>query len=227
MKTVSLREVEAMSSDEDGDIEEEDAELNEEAMALRQAIADGAFNHLLSKGKGKPVPSRGTAEEAEVNESDDEKDKDDSANDRNHRGSGKGMEQKQTSDAASSGSPGSATRPASGRALLAVTDENVRRLDSLPWAETFVVSSDSPVRFDKTASSSSSTGQEASLGVHDDLNRELVFYNMAMSATIEARKRCKAAGVPFSRPIDFFAEMVKTDGTWCVSSIEKQRMVAV
>ncbi|KAF1815800.1 Ebp2-domain-containing protein [Eremomyces bilateralis CBS 781.70] len=45
----------------------------------------------------------------------------------------------------------------------------------------------------------------------DDLNRELQFYNQAQSAAELARQKLKKEGVPFSRPNDFFAEMVKSD----------------
>ncbi|PMD18575.1 Ebp2-domain-containing protein [Hyaloscypha hepaticicola] len=47
--------------------------------------------------------------------------------------------------------------------------------------------------------------------VSDDLNRELAFYAQSLSAVQEARKLLKAEGVPFTRPTDYFAEMVKAD----------------
>lgn len=47
--------------------------------------------------------------------------------------------------------------------------------------------------------------------VSDDLTRELAFYAQSLSAVNEARKALKAEGVPFSRPTDYFAEMVKAD----------------
>ncbi|CAL3969312.1 hypothetical protein PZA11_006112 [Diplocarpon coronariae] len=47
--------------------------------------------------------------------------------------------------------------------------------------------------------------------VSDDLNRELAFYAQSLSAAQEARKKLKAEGVPFTRPTDYFAEMVKAD----------------
>ena len=47
--------------------------------------------------------------------------------------------------------------------------------------------------------------------VSDDLNRELAFYAQSLSAVQEARKQLKAEGVPFTRPTDYFAEMVKAD----------------
>ncbi|KAF4634857.1 hypothetical protein G7Y89_g3235 [Cudoniella acicularis] len=47
--------------------------------------------------------------------------------------------------------------------------------------------------------------------VSDDLNRELAFYAQSLSAAQEARKLLKAEGIPFTRPTDYFAEMVKAD----------------
>src|SRR5436190_2026012 len=47
--------------------------------------------------------------------------------------------------------------------------------------------------------------------INDDLNRELAFYKQSLSAVQEARRLLKAEDVPFSRPTDYFAEMVKSD----------------
>ncbi|KMU89098.1 rRNA processing protein Ebp2 [Coccidioides immitis H538.4] len=46
---------------------------------------------------------------------------------------------------------------------------------------------------------------------NDDLNRELAFYKVCVSAATNARSLLKKEGVPFSRPTDYFAEMVKSD----------------
>ncbi|KAH9904777.1 Ebp2-domain-containing protein [Xylariomycetidae sp. FL2044] len=48
--------------------------------------------------------------------------------------------------------------------------------------------------------------------VQDDLKRETAFYAQCLDAAKRARALLKAAGVPFSRPTDYFAEMVKDDG---------------
>ncbi|RMD39875.1 hypothetical protein DV735_g5260, partial [Chaetothyriales sp. CBS 134920] len=45
----------------------------------------------------------------------------------------------------------------------------------------------------------------------DDLKREAEFYNIARHATLDARAKLKAEGVPFTRPSDYFAEMVKAE----------------
>lgn len=47
--------------------------------------------------------------------------------------------------------------------------------------------------------------------IEDDLNRELAFYQQSLTAAQEARSLLKKEGVPFSRPTDYFAEMVKSD----------------
>jgi rRNA-processing protein EBP2 len=46
---------------------------------------------------------------------------------------------------------------------------------------------------------------------NDDLTRELEFYRIARDAAVEARALLKKEKVPFSRPADYFAEMVKSD----------------
>ena len=46
---------------------------------------------------------------------------------------------------------------------------------------------------------------------NDDLARELAFYKVCQEAAVTARGLLKKEGVPFTRPGDYFAEMVKTD----------------
>ncbi|CAO1633977.1 unnamed protein product [Jaminaea pallidilutea] len=45
----------------------------------------------------------------------------------------------------------------------------------------------------------------------DDLKRELVFYRQALAGAISGRRLVHQANVPFTRPDDFYAEMVKSD----------------
>ncbi|KAF2156666.1 Ebp2-domain-containing protein [Myriangium duriaei CBS 260.36] len=47
--------------------------------------------------------------------------------------------------------------------------------------------------------------------IDDDLSRELAFYKQSLDAVTQARALLKSEGVPFSRPVDYFAEMVKSD----------------
>ncbi|TKY90368.1 hypothetical protein EX895_000366 [Sporisorium graminicola] len=47
--------------------------------------------------------------------------------------------------------------------------------------------------------------------VENDLERELAFYKQALYAAVEGKKLVQASGTAFTRPSDYFAEMVKTD----------------
>lgn len=47
--------------------------------------------------------------------------------------------------------------------------------------------------------------------VNDDLTRELAFYKQCLDAANEGRALLHKEGVSFSRPNDYFAEMVKSD----------------
>ena len=46
---------------------------------------------------------------------------------------------------------------------------------------------------------------------NDDLTRELEFYRICRTAATDARTLLKKENVPFTRPSDYFAEMVKSD----------------
>jgi rRNA-processing protein EBP2 len=62
-----------------------------------------------------------------------------------------------------------------------------------------------------TLQSVTSTADTVIQDVNDDLNRELAFYAQSLAAVKEAKKQLKAEGIPFSRPSDYFAEMVKSE----------------
>ena len=47
--------------------------------------------------------------------------------------------------------------------------------------------------------------------INDDLTRELEFYRIARTAALSARSILKAESIPFTRPADYFAEMVKSN----------------
>lgn len=58
---------------------------------------------------------------------------------------------------------------------------------------------------------SSSASSRQVPNVEDDLARELAFYNQALAAAQAAIGRFESAGVPWLRPPDYYAEMVKSD----------------
>jgi rRNA-processing protein EBP2 len=71
--------------------------------------------------------------------------------------------------------------------------------------------------------------QEQEVDVNDDLARELAFYTQALEGTRQAFEKLQSMGLPFLRPADYYAEMVKTDSHMeKVKSrllAEKQKMV--
>jgi rRNA-processing protein EBP2 len=93
------------------------------------------------------------------------------------------------------------------KALRIVSDTLRSQKNGWSWAETYDVVVKSPLPFGKVAGPDGIV-----VSVHDDLKREVAFYDIALEAAIEAKKKCAEANIPFSRPDDFFAEMVKTDG---------------
>ncbi|KAL2075276.1 hypothetical protein VTL71DRAFT_219 [Oculimacula yallundae] len=81
-------------------------------------------------------------------------------------------------------------------ALTAALKRIALPISKLPFSEHQSVTTSAPVEI---------------ADVSDDLNRELAFYAQSLSAVQEARKQLKAEGIPFTRPTDYFAEMVKAD----------------
>jgi len=67
---------------------------------------------------------------------------------------------------------------------------------TLPFSETLLVTTPEPIVIPD---------------IHDDLTRELTFYKQALSAVDEGRAKILAEGARFSRPVDYFAEMLKDD----------------
>ncbi|KAG0698306.1 eukaryotic rRNA processing protein EBP2-domain-containing protein [Suillus ampliporus] len=73
--------------------------------------------------------------------------------------------------------------------------ETIQLDPSLPWTDTLVIS----------------YPQEIEVDVDDDLNRELAFYKQGLHAANTARTLAASHSLPFTRPSDYFAEMVKSD----------------
>ncbi|TFK42423.1 eukaryotic rRNA processing protein EBP2-domain-containing protein [Crucibulum laeve] len=73
--------------------------------------------------------------------------------------------------------------------------ETIQLDPSLPWTETLVLSYPETIN----------------VSVDDDLNRELAFYKQALHGANAARTLAAKHKFPFTRPADYFAEMVKSD----------------
>jgi rRNA-processing protein EBP2 len=87
------------------------------------------------------------------------------------------------------------------KALKIKTNALSRQKNTLAWIETLEMVSGEAIN-DRLPTVAD---------VHDDLKREVAFYDFALAAVNEARQKFKNEKVPFSRPDDFYAEMVKTD----------------
>lgn len=74
-----------------------------------------------------------------------------------------------------------------------------------------VAKSKMPFHFHNSLISTLPPSSESIPDPNDDLTRELEFYRIAKEATITARSLLKKEKIPFSRPTDYFAEMVKSD----------------
>ena len=86
------------------------------------------------------------------------------------------------------------TSTANSKALRVVADELSAGHSAMDWSETFTVVPTNPLPF-------GGAGGNA-LDVHDDLKREVAFYNTAMEGVIEARALCERSGIPFrDRPL--------------------------
>jgi len=92
------------------------------------------------------------------------------------------------------------------KALLVVATELNSIQSKMPWPETFVIVPPTPLPFGENGDP-----EQNPLDIHDDLKREVAFYNSALEAVNLARPKLKDANISLRRPDDFFAEMVKTD----------------
>ncbi|KAI0683257.1 eukaryotic rRNA processing protein EBP2-domain-containing protein [Cytidiella melzeri] len=79
--------------------------------------------------------------------------------------------------------------------VLARIRETIKLDPSIPWTDTLVVSYPDTIDVD----------------VDDDLNRELAIYKQALHGAQHAKKLAAKHNLPFTRPADYFAEMVKSD----------------
>ncbi|KAI9486099.1 MAG: eukaryotic rRNA processing protein EBP2-domain-containing protein, partial [Benjaminiella poitrasii] len=79
-------------------------------------------------------------------------------------------------------------------AMIRITEEF--KLKNLPWIETMTITSTEPVTVEDP---------------ENDMQRELAFYQQALEAAKLGRDLVKKADMPFSRPDDYFAEMLKSD----------------
>ncbi|EMG50814.1 EBP2 rRNA-processing protein EBP2 [Candida maltosa Xu316] len=85
---------------------------------------------------------------------------------------------------------------------MAALRESLARIE-LPWAKHSFIEHQSILSAQQTESEIKD--------IYDDTERELAFYKQGLDAVKQARSTLLKLKVPFSRPMDYFAEMVKSD----------------
>lgn len=236
---LTLEALDAMSdeSEEEDDDAQEDDEYNDaeegegaaEAAALRKMIQDGKFDALLKTKKQKDKKQEDESDDDEDDEDDEDEEEDgleeanvsmDAKEDDEEDDKDGSDESDDDEDAENEQSSKQSTQAIALAAALEGTDRH------LPWPETFTVVPPTPLPFGpvdgatdgkkkrkRSVSEDSDDDEEEEeyVDIHDDLKREVAFYDNAMEAVRIARVQCEDAGIPFTRPEDFFAEMVKSD----------------
>jgi rRNA-processing protein EBP2 len=210
------------SSFEEVDLDDDDHDDDDEDDDVPEEKAEPTEQHLLDD------KDDGGEDDDEIDAEDDESDADDmeeiSDNHVNDVGEGDvdgdeendddEEEEEEEDEVFQSIADNNATKA---KALRVVAGAIAAEKKDWPWVETFDIIPPTPLPFDVDPKSAGRTGADITaaspLGIHDDLQREVAFYDLALEAVIEAKLQCQKAGVPFTRPDDFFAEMVKTDGT--------------
>ena len=215
-----LQAIDAISdeSDEDAGQAIEDASDSDEdrwdqdALALRKMISDGKFDDLLKthdeKKKGKQdCSSDDDVEEEELESDESEKDDSEEKNDNDAEKDSESSDEEEEQQM-------SHLQDTRATALAVAIQSSDRHL---PFAETFTIVPPTPLPFGPPKTSVAvGIDEEDAVDIHDDLKREVAFYDNALEAVNIARGECEKAGIPFTRPDDFFAEMIKTDGKFKV-----------
>ena len=194
----------ASSDDDDDQAEGEDEDI---AAKEEEDERDNEESELESEGEvavvSKETPAKSENAEVPANEDEAEKSDEDSDSENDEE-----EEDEEPNEKTENAKRLAKNNQSNSKALSVVTAELAASHSQLPWAETFEIIPPTPLPFGEKKQDDDSDPVD----IHDDLKREVAFYNSALEAVHEARIKCKEAGIPFSRPEDFFAEMVKTDG---------------
>jgi len=205
----SLQKERTNDSDDDEEEFEEDVldASSVEKEAADKSDDDGDDNYDVEQINSKEMENNDTGNNKETNKSfiDQIRDKcddndNDSEDDDNDNDEGESNENTENSKRLQN------SNNINSKALSVVTAELTSAHSKLSWAETFVIVPRTPLPFGNHGDPESNP-----LDIHDDLKREVAFYNTALEAVNLARPKCQEFGIPFSRQEDFFAEMVKTD----------------
>jgi Eukaryotic rRNA processing protein EBP2 len=226
-KEVEMDQENEKSDEEDAE-DEEDAGDNEENADDNdeEAESDDDKNNTFVQKPKKPDSSARESNEDDDEEEEEENDEGDehvdNELDQTNDGSEDDDDDDDDEDDDSDNEQDVSVRPTQSqtKALQIVVGGMMAEKKDWPWAETFSIVTKTPLPFDGKTTAVAASPEEAATAVrpsiHDDLQREVAFYDLALEAVEEAKVRCRESQIPFSRPDDFLAEMVKTDGTYSV-----------
>jgi rRNA-processing protein EBP2 len=192
IEKLTLETLDAISDGEEGGEMDENEEWNAEARALRQAIADGSFDNLGKTSKSSKKEQEQSMELDDNSSANEEEDEEEEEEETEEERASIELEKSKTQI----------------KALQTVTMELTTATSRLPWPERYDITPDTPLPFGKK-------DEEGNvIHIHDDLKREVIFYNTALEAVHAGRQQFEDLKIPCTRPEDYFAEMVKTDGTY-------------
>jgi rRNA-processing protein EBP2 len=189
----SIEEIEVRSTDEDS---ENDGDFDNKESGGKEVVEEESQSHSSEEASESEDKEVGEEEHDEHDDNDDDDDDDEAASDEEDSGS--------DSDNEESDVHHSSNQQSGSKALHIITNQLIAEKSGWPWAETFAIVAQTPLPFNVEG--------EDHVDIHDDLKREVAFYDMALESVFQAREQCKKAGISISRPADFFAEMVKSDG---------------
>lgn len=219
-KASTFDAVEAMSSSDEGSIDQNNKAWNNKAASLEKLIKGGAYDKILAQdadsddasieevvlGDGsESVDEKAEEKPSAKNNQKNDKKKDiednEEESDEDDEDDASGSEKDEDSDLESDQEDDKHSLfDLNSKALLAKTEELLVQKKGLPWVEKFEVFPSTPLPFGTV---DQETGTK--IEVHDDLKREVAFYDVALEAVEEARAKCKENTISFSRPEDFFA----------------------
>ncbi|KAI1175488.1 eukaryotic rRNA processing protein EBP2-domain-containing protein [Nemania sp. FL0916] len=195
------------SDEDEGDEEDEEAEAALDLAALDESSDDSSvdFEEKIERPKKPkqtqpatttptPIPGKKTAEAKDEGEGDDNEEDDDEEDDEIDWAD---LSEDERED------------------LVPRTRISINNTTGLLSAlKRIAIPTDASVPFASHQSLSSAEPTADAIGedLMDDIKRELAFYAQALDAAKRGRALLKSEGVPFSRPTDYFAEMVKDDG---------------
>ncbi|KAG9018697.1 hsp90 co-chaperone Cdc37 [Tulasnella sp. 427] len=189
-------------SEEDSELEEEEDEIDQEGMKrLMDMLEDGEGLDDIAKEQLEALDAQEDSDEGEEDTGDDDDDEsqaegESEEEDEEESGSQEDAGGDDVDNLVDEQDEAKDDKPRANPKAMKRMRELIQLDPSLPWTETLVTT------WPET---------HASIDPSDDLNREISFYKQALHCAKEAKALASKHSLPFTRPNDYFAEMVKSD----------------